>query len=168
MAGTKPLASGEELEVPCDLLIPAAIETQITRENAARIQAAVVVEGANGPTTPGADDILRERGITVVPDILANPGGVAVSYFEWVQNLANTSWSAAQVAELLEEKMRRATDLVLATRAGLVDGFDRYQDAWAAVQAGDGPLAPPTLRIAAHVAALERCRRATEARGIWP
>ncbi|MDH3606820.1 MAG: Glu/Leu/Phe/Val dehydrogenase [Acidimicrobiia bacterium] len=166
--GTESLAVGEVLEAPCDLLVPAAIETQITAENAPRIQAAVVVEGANGPTTPGADEILRDRGITVVPDILANTGGVVVSYFEWVQNLANKSWPAAEVGRLLEEKMRCATDVVLATRAGLLDGFARYQEAWTAVRENDPPLPPPTLRTAAHVAALERCRRATESRGIWP
>ena len=128
----------------------------------------MVAEGANGPTTPGADGVLRERDITVVPDILANTGGVVVSYFEWVQNLANKSWAEADVAQLLGEKIRRATDVVLATRAGLLDGFEGYQEAWAAVREHDPPLPPPTLRTAAHVAALERCRRATEFRGIWP
>jgi glutamate dehydrogenase (NAD(P)+) len=168
LPGTKPLDGGEVLEVPCDILIPAAIETQITTESAPRIQAAVIVEGANGPTTPGADEILRQRAITVVPDILANPGGVVVSYFEWVQNLANKTWAEADVAQLLGEKMRRATDVVLATQTSLLDGFERYQRAWAAVRENDPPLLPPTLRTAAHVAAIERCRRVAESRGVWP
>ena len=168
LSGTKPLGSREVLEVPCDVLIPAAMETQITTANAERIQAKVVIEAANGPTTPEADDILCHRGIPVVPDILSAAGGVVVSYFEWVQNLANEQWTEGEVHERLRSTMVAATDAMIATRAGLLDRLDYYQAAWLEVQPKNGPLAPPTLRTAAHVVALARCRRATEQRGIWP
>ncbi|MGI9610246.1 MAG: Glu/Leu/Phe/Val family dehydrogenase [Acidimicrobiia bacterium] len=168
MPSTKPLAPKEVLEVPCDILIPAALQTQITRENAHRIDATVVIEAANGPTTPEADDILTDRGIQVVPDILSCAGGVVVSYFEWVQNLANENWTEAEVNSRLQSTMIRATDATVMTRAALVEALDGYQAAWSEVQPQDPPLVRPTLRTAAHVAALQRCRKATEQRGIWP
>src|SRR5262249_18954353 len=85
--GSEPITNSELLELPCDILVPAAVGGQITVHNADRIRARVVAEGANGPTTPEADDILGDRGVLVIPDILANAGGVVVSYFEWVQGL---------------------------------------------------------------------------------
>jgi hypothetical protein len=88
--GTEKLKPLEVLEVPCQILIPAALENQITMENAGRLQTRLIVEAANGPVTPGADRILAERDIKILPDILANAGGVVVSYFEWVQNLENS------------------------------------------------------------------------------
>lgn len=98
--------TGEELiEVKCDLLIPAAFENTITEENAGKIKAKVVLELANGPVTPGADEILKEKGLTVIPDILANSGGVVVSYFEWDQNLKNEKWTKDQVFEKLRPMM---------------------------------------------------------------
>src|SRR5207247_4832248 len=96
------------LELPCDILVPAAIQNQLTRQNAPRIQARLVVEGANGPTTPEADAILEERGICVVPDVLANAGGVIVSYFEWVQDLQFFFWTEEQVNAHLERIMINA------------------------------------------------------------
>ena len=90
---------------PCDVLVPAAIEGVITGVNAADVQANIVVEGANGPTTPEADEILRERGVTIVPDIFANSGGVTVSYFEWVQNVQRYSWTEERVNEELHQRM---------------------------------------------------------------
>lgn len=96
----------ELLEIPCDVLIPAALEGQITQENAGRIQVRLIAEAANGPTTPEADDILFDRGIVVLPDIFANAGGVTVSYFEWVQALQAFPWSEAQVNERLKDIMQ--------------------------------------------------------------
>jgi glutamate dehydrogenase/leucine dehydrogenase len=168
LPGTKPLGHKEVLEVPCDVLVPAALETQITTANAGQIEAKVVIEAANGPTTPEADDVLSDRGIPVVPDILSAAGGVVVSYFEWVQNLANEHWTEAEVHQRLRSTMGRATDAMVTTRAGLLDRLDEYQATWAEVQPDAAPLPPPTLRTAAHVVALQRCRRATEQRGIWP
>jgi glutamate dehydrogenase (NAD(P)+) len=100
------------LTCECDVLIPAAMENTITEEVAPHITARTVVEGANGPTTPGADDILRERGVTVLPDILANAGGVTVSYFEWVQGLDNYFWDAKRVQDELQKIMEKAFDSV--------------------------------------------------------
>lgn len=168
MPGAKSLGKREVLEVPCDILIPAAMESQITTANAGAVQAKVVIEAANGPTTPEADDILSERGIPVVPDILSASGGVVVSYFEWTQNLANEHWSETEVNEKLRAKMVKATDAMVTTRAVLLDHLEDYRQAWEDVKP-DGPgLARPTFRTAAHVVAMQRCRRATEQRGIWP
>lgn len=166
--GTTPLGHREVLEVPCDILIPAALETQITTANAARIKASVVIEAANGPITPEADDVLSDRGITVVPDLLSASGGVVVSYFEWVQNLANEHWTETDVHDRLRTTMVRAVNTMVTTRATLLDELDDYREAWAEVQPDAPPLAPPTLRTAAYVVAVQRCRRATEQRGIWP
>jgi glutamate dehydrogenase (NAD(P)+) len=106
--GADNITNAELLTLECDILVPAALENQITEANAAEIQAPIVVEGANGPTTPEADRILKERGILVVPDILANAGGVTVSYFEWVQGLQEYYWTEAQVNESLENVMLAA------------------------------------------------------------
>ena len=166
--GTKQLDRQEVLTVPCDILIPAALENQITSTNADEVRARVVIEAANGPTTPEADDMLASHGIPVVPDILSASGGVVVSYFEWMQNLANEQWTEGEVQERLRGKMRAGTDAMMATRPVLSDRFDTYQDAWTESTGNDTPLARPTLRTAAHVVAVQRCRRATEQRGIWP
>lgn len=100
--GTKQISNEELLELDVDILIPAALENQITEKNASKIKAKLIAEGANGPTTPEADDILFKNGVTVVPDILANSGGVTVSYLEWVQNLMNYYWSAEEVDQKLK------------------------------------------------------------------
>lgn len=100
------------LTLPVDIIVPAALENALTGANAGKVHAAIVLEMANGPTTPEADEIFRERGITVIPDILANAGGVAVSYFEWYQNMYGEKWSKEDVVTKLEKKMRAAASAV--------------------------------------------------------
>ena len=136
----------ELLELPCDLLVLAAREDQVTGANAGRLHASLIVEGANGPTTLEADAILAERGIPVVPDILANAGGVTVSYFEWVQDLGRLFWDRDEIRRKLADKM--------------TDAFDRVY----AVADEKGI----TLRQAAMVAAIREVAGALEARGIYP
>jgi len=166
--GTQPLKALEVLEVPCHILIPAALENQITAENADRIQCRLIVEAANGPVTPAADRILAERDIKLLPDILANAGGVVVSYFEWVQNLDNAQWEEHDVHAKLRKKMYRATEQVVTQRVTLAESFDYYRDRWAALYPDAPALVMPDLRIAAYVIAIERCRIASEQRGVWP
>jgi glutamate dehydrogenase (NAD(P)+) len=134
------------LELPCDVLIVAAREDQLTGDNAARVRAKLIVEGANGPTTLAADAIFAERGIPVVPDILANAGGVTVSYFEWVQDLGRLFWDRDEIRSRLADKM--------------TDAFDRV---WAVSEETH-----ITLRQAALVAAIREVAGALEARGIYP
>lgn len=114
LEGYKDITNKELLELECDILVPAALESQITEANAPRIKAKIIVEGANGPSTPEAREILRKRGVFVVPDILANAGGVTVSYYEWVQNLHREHWSEGEVNRKLEEKMVNAFQDVVA------------------------------------------------------
>ena len=106
--GSENVTNKEILETKCDILIPAALENQITRANVNKIEAKIVAEGANGPTTPEADRALHEKGIVLIPDILANSGGVAASYFEWVQNLTRERWLLEDVNRKLENKMVKA------------------------------------------------------------
>jgi glutamate dehydrogenase (NAD(P)+) len=136
--GSEAISNEEVLEVPCEILVPSALEGQITKDNAPRIKARMIVEGANGPTTPEADEILGDRKIFVVPDILANAGGVTVSYFEWVQDLQSFFWSEEEINERLERIMTRSFREVLAVsqekkvnmRTGaLVRGVGRVADA---------------------------------------
>ncbi len=108
LPGTREISNDELLTLPCDVLVPAALENQITGANAGRVKAKLVAEAANGPTTPEADEILHQKGVLVVPDILANAGGVTVSYFEWVQNLMSYYWTAEEVNQRLEQHMVKA------------------------------------------------------------
>ncbi|KKT34735.1 MAG: Glutamate dehydrogenase [Parcubacteria group bacterium GW2011_GWA2_44_12] len=110
--GALSLTNEKLLEMECDVLVPAALENTITEKNAERIKAKIIIELANGPTTPSADVILEKNGVTVAPDVLANAGGVAVSYFEWLQNMNNEKWSEAQVLEKLQPLMNKAFDSV--------------------------------------------------------
>jgi glutamate dehydrogenase (NAD(P)+) len=142
----QPVTNSELLELPCELLVPAALENQITEENAARIQAKLIVEGANGPTTPAADEILRQRDIMVVPDVLANSGGVIVSYFEWVQGLQSFFWDENEINGRLERLM--------------VNNFQRVWDMAQAKQVD--------LRAAAYILAIDRVARAADLRGLYP
>ncbi|MFB6072838.1 MAG: Glu/Leu/Phe/Val dehydrogenase [Halobacterium sp.] len=135
------------LTLDVDLLVPAALENAIDGDLAKDVEADVVVEAANGPLTPDADDVLTERGITVVPDILANAGGVTVSYFEWVQNRQRFQWTEERVNEELE--------------AVITDAFDAMTDAY---EAND----VPNLRTAAYVVAIQRVVDAYEGSGSWP
>ncbi len=107
------ITNEELLELNCDILVPAALENQITEKNATRIKARIIAEGANGPTTPEADEILNDKGVFIAPDILANAGGVTVSYFEWVQNLQELIWSEEEVSERLTKIMQRSFREVL-------------------------------------------------------
>ena len=111
---SEPLDPKELLLLPVDLLVPAALEKQLTDENAPKVRAKFVIEGANGPTTPLADKILADKGIIVVPDVLANAGGVTVSYFEWVQGLQSFFWTEQEVNSKLDQIMKRAFDQVSA------------------------------------------------------
>ena len=136
--GADPISNKDILEQPCDILLPAATGSQIREDNADRIQAQVVVEGANGPTTPEADVILHNRGILVIPDILANAGGVVVSYFEWVQGLQFFFWKESEITSRLQEIMARAftrvwniskKEHVNLRTAALMEGIRRVADA---------------------------------------
>ena len=162
------LTPGEVLEVECDILVPAAMENQITAYNAGRVNARLVVEAANGPTTPLADEILAERDIRLVPDILANAGGVVVSYFEWIQNLQNEQWEEQQVDDMLAKKMRRATENVLSEHAAISEGLDDFRTRWENRFPGLPTLPVPTLRTAATVVAVARTTATAESRGVWP
>jgi glutamate dehydrogenase (NAD(P)+) len=153
VSGAKAIRNEELLTLECDILIPAALENQVRRDNAQAVRSRMVCEAANGPTTPAADALLFGRGVPVVPDILANSGGVCVSYFEWVQNNENEQWDLEEVNHKLRLKMERATDTVV--------------DKQAEVNAKPG-VAPVDLRTAAMLVAIERVAHVATERGIWP
>jgi glutamate dehydrogenase (NAD(P)+) len=132
--------------VDCDILIPAALEQQITAVNAHQITARMVIEGANGPTTPEADDILHERGILVVPDVIANAGGVTVSYFEWVQDFSSFFWTEDDINTRLVRILREAF-------AGIWQVAAEHQ---------------VSLRTATFIVACSRILQARELRGLYP
>lgn len=140
------VTNAELLELPCDILIPAALEGQILRDNANNIKAKVIVEGANGPTSPFADDILYDKGVFVIPDILANAGGVTVSYFEWVQNVQKLFWTEEDVNRQLQRVMARA--------------FKEVYDIAVKEKVN--------MRTAAYILAVGRVAAAKRFRGIFP
>ncbi len=144
--GLSKISNDELLAMDVDVLIPAALEGVITPSNVGHLRAKIIVEGANGPVTSDADRMLSDRGVTIVPDILANAGGVVVSYFEWVQSRAGFYWELEEVERRLETYMRRAMDLVLST----AKTYDS------------------NLREAAFIVAVDRVARAIDKRGIFP
>ena len=121
--GADAVTNAELLTLPCDILIPAALEKQLTEQNADKITAKLIAEAANGPTTPEADAILFDKGVVVLPDIFANAGGVTVSYFEWVQALQAFAWSEDEVNSRLQTIMVRAFNDVYETRPGAQDQY---------------------------------------------
>ncbi len=145
-ADAQPIANEDLLTLDCDILIPAALENQITADNAGQIKAKLIVEGANGPTTPEADEILQRRGHFIVPDILANAGGVTVSYFEWVQDIGFLFWSEEEVNDRLRAVMIRSFNDVLKIAQ------EKKTD----------------MRTAALILAVLRVAKALEIRGIYP
>ena len=146
LAGTEELSREEFWAVDCDVLVPAALEKQITADNAGQIKVRLVVEGANGPTVPAADDILNDRGITVVPDVLANAGGVTVSYFEWVQDFSSFFWTEDEINQRLDRIMQ-----------------DAFRSIWDVAQQHG-----VTLRTATYIVACTRVLEARALRGLYP
>jgi glutamate dehydrogenase (NAD(P)+) len=144
--GADSITNAELLELPCDVLIPAALERQLTGKNASRVRAKIISEGANGPTEPEADEIFFDRGIFVIPDILCNAGGVTVSYFEWVQGLQFFFWDEDEVNAELGQIMNRAFDEVMAI----------------------AEEKKVNSRVAAYIKAIDRIAEATQVRGIYP
>jgi glutamate dehydrogenase (NAD(P)+) len=144
--GAERITNEELLEAKCDVLVPAALENQITLKNASRVRARVVAEAAHGPTSPGADRVLRDRGVFVVPDILCNAGGVTVSYFEWAQDTQGYFWDEGQVNKELERFMKRA-----------------FQEVYELVKRHK-----TDMRTAAYMLAVGRVAEATRVRGLFP
>jgi len=144
--GTKEIASEDIIEVDCDILLPSALENAITLSNVGRVKAKIIAELANGPTTPGADRVLEDSGVFLVPDILANAGGVTVSYYEWVQDQYSFFWSERQINETLESTITTAFNAVHST----AEKFNT------------------DMRTGAYILAVGRVVEATSVRGIFP
>jgi glutamate dehydrogenase/leucine dehydrogenase len=146
MSGVKEIPLEDVLTVDCDILLPSALENAITLANVDRVKAKIIAELANGPTTPGADRVFADNGVFLVPDILANAGGVTVSYYEWVQDQYSFFWSEKQINETLEGTMRTAFNSVYETA-------ERYNT---------------DMRTGAYILAVDRVAEATRVRGIFP
>ena len=146
LRGAEPISNEELVLVDCDVLAPCALEQVVTSDNADRVKARIIVEGANGPVTPGADEILQDRGVLILPDVLANAGGVVVSYFEWVQGLQEYFWKEAEVNARLNDIITRA-----------------FEETWLLNETeGKG------MRLSAYGLAVKRVAEATTTRGIYP
>ncbi|WP_420885629.1 Glu/Leu/Phe/Val family dehydrogenase [Candidatus Vallotia tarda] len=145
-AGAESLVNDNFWDIESDILIPAALESQINEQNASRIRTKIIIEGANGPTTPIADDILRENNILVIPDVVANAGGVTVSYFEWVQDFSSFFWTEDEINQRLERIMREA-----------------FASVWQVAQENN-----VSIRTAAYIIACKRILMAREMRGLYP
>ena len=146
LTNAEAVTNAELVELPCDILAPCALEQVVTDENADRVKATVICEGANGPVTPAADAILEDRGILVLPDVLANAGGVVVSYFEWVQGLQEYFWSEDEVNAKLRDIVARA-----------------FEEAWHTRESRE-----TSLRMASYGLAVQRVAEATTTRGLYP
>jgi glutamate dehydrogenase (NAD(P)+) len=146
LGGVESITNEELLLLDCDVLVPCALEQVITEENAPKLKARIVCEGANGPTTPAADEILEDRGILVLPDVLANAGGVVVSYFEWVQGLQEYFWKEDEVNAKLKEIVDKA-----------------FEETWEVYERRD-----ISMRLASYGLAVERVAEATMTRGLYP
>jgi glutamate dehydrogenase/leucine dehydrogenase len=144
--GLKRISLQEFWALPVDILFPAAMENQINEDNAKSIKAGIILEGANGPTTVEADSILNAKGVEIIPDILANAGGVVVSYFEWVQNLEAFTWEEEEINHKLAQIMEKA-----------------FAEVWRVSREKTVPL-----RMAAYMVALERVVKARKLRGVFP
>lgn len=160
---TLTISNEQLIELDCDILIPAAISNQIRSDNAQNIKARLIVEAANNPITPGADTILNKRGVFVIPDIVANAGGVTVSYYEWVQNQANEQWDL----DLINNKLRRKMEDCLDTVFGRWQAFVVGEECGIDSESGN-KLECPDFRTVALLIAIERVSNATLLRGIWP
>jgi glutamate dehydrogenase (NAD(P)+) len=146
LANAEQVTNEELLELPCDILAPCGLEQVITEENASRVKAKIICEGANGPVTPTADQILEDRGVLILPDVLANAGGVVVSYFEWVQGLQEYFWREDEVNAKLHDIVARA-----------------FEEAWQTRESHD-----TSLRMASYGLAVKRVAEATTTRGLYP
>jgi glutamate dehydrogenase (NAD(P)+) len=146
LKGAEPISNEDLVVLDCDVLAPCALEQVITADNAEKVKATIVVEGANGPTTPAADEILEQRGVLVLPDVLANAGGVVVSYFEWVQGLQEYFWKEDEVNEKLKDIVRKA-----------------FEETWALREQRQ-----TSMRMAAYGLAVMRVAEATTTRGLYP
>ena len=146
LRGAEPISNEELVLLECDVLAPCALEQVITRDNADKVKAAIIVEGANGPLTPSADEILEDKGVLILPDILANAGGVVVSYFEWVQGLQEYFWKEAEVNAKLNDIITRA-----------------FNETWEARDTWN-----TSMRMAAYGIAVTRVSEATTTRGLYP
>ncbi|HEX8847705.1 MAG TPA: glutamate dehydrogenase, partial [Pyrinomonadaceae bacterium] len=146
LANVKEISADDVLGVDCDILLPSALENTITLETVGRVKAKIIAELANGPTTPGADRVLADDGVFLVPDILANAGGVTVSYYEWVQDLYSYFWSESEINNRLEQTMRTAFQSVH-------EKAQQYET---------------DMRTGAYILAVDRVAEATRMRGIFP